>query len=300
VLKEAGIEAHYVLLATRGEGKNENALPNVLFNHCIAAVTTSRGIRYLDLTANNFPMGSVPSADLDAFSLDIAPGAKSPTYLLKKNFSASSIHRTATGVLHDDNSVTLKRSSMRTGGATASMRDSYRFKGEEEREKNLVEALGRDFPGVSLKGLTFTDLDAPVDRLGTSYEIEIPRHATESGQFRFMRIPWSDNLSASEAVSYEKRLYAYEYWPEEDTLTEAIELTLPGGYSPVEPKHTVSYSCPIADYKCTLSYTKGVLAGRRQFVNKKYIVDPGDYAAFKKFYNSVVKEDNTQVLLKKK
>ncbi len=300
MLKEAGIDAHFVLVTTRDEGKCANALPNVLFNHCIAAVTGAGKTQYLDLTANNFPIGSVPPPDVDAFCLDVTPGSTSPAYLLKKNFAPSSVHRTTTGVLGEDHSMTMKRSSLRIGGVTASMRDSYRFKGDEDRQKNLVESLGQDYPGVSVSGLSFSNLDAPVDRLGMTYDMEIPRYATESGKFLFMKIPWGDNLSASEALSYEKRSYVYNYWPDVDTLTEEIRITLPKGYVPVEPVRKASYSCSIAEYHSTLNYARGVLTGVRVMVNRQPVVSPADYAAFKKFYNNAMKEDNTHVLLQKK
>ena len=61
MLGELGVEAHHVLVNTRDEGLNTTVLPSVAaFNHCIVGIEQDGAVKYLDLTANNFPFGSLP------------------------------------------------------------------------------------------------------------------------------------------------------------------------------------------------------------------------------------------------
>src|SRR5262249_16693815 len=50
MLNEVGVKSYHVLLNTRDAGQNNNSVPAILFNHCIVAVETPKGLRYLDLT----------------------------------------------------------------------------------------------------------------------------------------------------------------------------------------------------------------------------------------------------------
>src|SRR5262249_6635072 len=81
MLREVGLNGHYVLLNTRDAGQHPNALPAILFNHCLVAVETRQGLRYLDLTAHNLPFNSLPDLDREAFSLLIKPGVNAPRLL---------------------------------------------------------------------------------------------------------------------------------------------------------------------------------------------------------------------------
>ena len=300
MLNEVGMDARYVLVNTTYDGENRNALPALVFNHCIAAVKTQRGTRYLDLTANNYSAGSVPFGDVDAFSLRIAADSRSPGYLHKENFTTRSIYRVTMVNANKDNSVTITRSSTRTGGSAAVKRNQFRDRGEEEQIKILSESLGEDYPSVRVRAMSFSGLDEPVDTLRDEYEFEVPSYFTESGSYKFMRIPWADNAKADEALSYDKRDHQYNYWPTTDTLDERITIALPPGYTPVDLKATVRYSSTVADYQCRLKFSNGVLTGQRKMIHHKRVVTPVEYASFKSFYNDVVRSDNQQILLKRK
>ena len=50
----------------------------------------------------------------------------------------------------------------------------------------------------------------------------------------------------------------------------------------------------------TYKLAGGSLLATREFVQKKNIVQPDEYAAYKKFYNDALKEDTKQIVLRKK
>jgi tetratricopeptide (TPR) repeat protein len=300
MLGELGLKANYVLVNTRDEGLNKGALPSISFNHCIVAVETSGGLKYLDLTANNFPYGSMPDHDLGAFALVIRPGSTAPQYLNPSGLLGRNIMEQTSASISPENVMTGHRKTSVTGSVAASFRASLRDQSKKDQEKLFLAGLTKSFPNAKLNGLTISNLDTPDSDITYEYSYEAPNYITEAGQFKFMKIPWSWTASADEALSYEKREYPYYYWPGVDTMSERVEITLPAGYTPVDLPKPIHLSSPVADYSMSYTFANGKLLAQRQFVNKKEVVEISEYSQFKSFFNSVVKEDTRQILFKKK
>lgn len=299
MLREVGIDAHYVLVNTRDEGYRRNALPSISFNHCIAGVETENGIQYLDLTANNYPFGGLPAMDIDGFSLLIKKGVTAPQYLEKNQFLESTLARTMKLTITEDGSGKFVKTGVRTGNLAASMRGTYRDEPQSTREKMLLETLTRDHTNVKLESFEISNLNDVNDPVHYAYEYTVPGLVAEVGSFRIVTIPWTDALENDEALSYETRRYPYYYWPAADSLLEDVEIIMPPGYEPAELGNDISLSCNAAEYSLKLTYADGILKAQRLLVNKQAIIPPEEYLDFKQFYNSVVKEDKRQILLKK-
>jgi tetratricopeptide (TPR) repeat protein len=297
MLREAGIQAEYVLVNTRDEGLNQNVLPSICFNHCIATVDTRDGPMYLDLTANNFPLGAVPEPDLQSFSLVIKEGVKKPQYISSKWILDREIRRNTRVELLEDNRAAVTSFCQSSGTPSAMVRYRYRQKGQPEREMILTEQLSRDFPNVTLKRLEFSSLDEMNQSVSYYFEYEVPQFVIETGSFKILPVPWRDKLFSNRAVSYEQRKYPYGYWPEADVFEEELEMKLPAGYQPVELMAEKRLECSVAEYELTFKYGNGMITARRHLQNKKMDILPAEYEEFKKFYNAVLVEDNKPILL---
>ena len=298
MLKEAGIEAHYVIVNTRDEGRNINVLPSISFNHAIVSVRTEDGPLYIDLTAQNYPVGSVPQGDMGAFALRIEPGVTAPYHLNENWFLKRELKRDTRAVLSRDNSLEMNIVSTRTGNFAAQTRQAYRFMGQKDREKTLIENLNRDYPNLELKSFVIEDIDSIAPDVRYSYEFKVPAYINEAGSFKIFRMPWTDAVSPNRALSYDQRQYTYQYWPAADLELETVVLELPKGYTPVELPDKIEEKCSVAEYSMTLSHKNGTIRGTRSLINKKWDVPPEEYDTFKTFYNKVLKTDRFQILLK--
>ena len=298
MLREVGITAHYVLVNTRDEGLNEHILPSIDFNHCIAGVETRRGLQYLDLTANNYPYGALPNMDLGSFSLLIKPGVTAPAYIQVDQTPGRNLERKLTATIGQDNSLTLEKSGVRSGSLAASFRANYRDQPPATREKSLLETLAREYPDVKLLHFEIENLEDLNQPVRYRYDFVIPGYLSGVGDFKFMKIPWTDALENNKALSYETRQYPYYYWPAADTVREESEILLPPGYVPAELGEDAVLNCAIASYTLRLKYDNGRIFARRELINHKAVVSPEEYPEFKKFYNAVIQADSRQILLK--
>jgi tetratricopeptide (TPR) repeat protein len=300
MLNEVGINAYYVLVNTRDEGLNKHILPTIAFNHTIIAVELQDTTLFLDLTAQNYPIGSIPIMDMGAFALLIKKGITKPFYLSSDFFKRSAIKRETIIALSEDDAIRSTVKTTRTYRLAAGFRNRYRYKGKNEQYKVLTEVLTRDYPNVILENFNVKDLDSNDSELTYDYTFKAPDYIGTAGTFKIMRIPWTDNETALKALSYETRRFPYAIRTGTDTLFENITIELPDTLVPVELPLPVNLSCDHAEYTMILNFNNGRITGLRQMIYNNHEIEPNQYAAFKTFFNQVVKTDTQQILLKMK
>lgn len=299
MLKEAGIEAHYVLVNTFDEGLNQDILPAIEFNHAIAAVETDQGPLYMDLTAQNYPLFSVPGGDRNAFALSIVPGTTAPIYLGDEYFSPRLCKRSSTVTLKADNSASIERNNLKTGSAGASFRKTYRFMGEADRLKELTQDLSKVYPNLVMHDFTIQDIHNVGQELEYNYSFSVPYYLVDASSMKLLKIPWTDKLETRRSLSTETREHDYLYRMPLDTVWEDIRIVLPAGYEPLDLEETLNLNSVVAEYRVELKYADGVISGQRRVVNKLDVISADQYPAFKEYYNQAVRADERQILLRK-
>ncbi len=299
MLRVAGIKSWYVLVNTFDEGQNINTLPSIAFNHAIAAAEIDGEIVYMDLTAKNYPFGTLPLPDLDAFSLLIREGEQEPFYMQKGSMDRRSITRKANMIINPDNSVSISRNAKRFGGVTAGMRESFRFKDKEEQLKIIKETLSDDFSNFDIKDISFENLENLSDELTYSYDFLVKDYLNDAGGFKILELPWSSAASASSYLSGDERKYKINYRPYYQEYSEIIEFILPEGYTLIELPGDIELDCDVMEYSLSFSREGDKITCTKKYRNKKSFIDTDDYQEYKEFYNQRIKADNTQLLLRK-
>jgi tetratricopeptide (TPR) repeat protein len=300
MLKEAGITAQYVLVNTRNEGLNKNILPTIAFNHALVAVELNDSTLYLDLTAQNYPIGSIPTMDIDAFSLLIKKSTTKPFYLSSNYFKRAAIKRNTKISVTEDDAIHSTIETIRSYGLAAGFRNRYRFKGRNEQYKELTEVLTNDYPNVVLENLDIKNLDSNDPELIYRYSFMAPDYISTAGSFKIMHVPWTDNEEALKALSYDMRTFPYLIQSAADTVIEHLTVELPATMVPVELPEPVQLACANAEYVMHLSFENGNIKGIRKLIYKNPEINPDNYTEFKLFFNQVVKTDAQQILLKTK
>ncbi|MEJ2546168.1 MAG: transglutaminase-like domain-containing protein [Calditrichaceae bacterium] len=276
MLKYAGISAHYVLVNTFDEGLNKNILPAIDFNHAIVMAESKSGPIYMDLTAQNYPVFTLPFNDEDAFALNIIEGESKPFYLTKKYYKPGLTKRISSVKLGNDNSAIINRENYRWGSPAASLRNTYRFKSNEDQIRELSETLSEEFPNLQINYYNIKDIDTISYNIEYSYEFSVPFYLVDASDMKLLKLPWSDNLESRRSLSTETRNFDYKYRTRSDTLWEEMVI-----------------------YLLIMKYADGIINANRRYINKMNIIPPEKYLEFKEFYNKAVRADANQILLRK-
>lgn len=300
MLNEAGIDAHYILLNTRDNGLNRDILPSIYFNHVIAGIETGDGLKYVDFSTYNYPLGSLPRSELEAFILPIKPGVETPAYLPRFEVVPNNIYRKCDVDVLEDNSIVARSTSIRTGIYSAQARYSFRHEGQKEREKKLAEGLSGYYPNLEVIRFETENLDNLEPETRYVYEYKVPNYVSETGQFVMFKVPWEFVYEAQTSLSYAERMYPLNFWSSIDTLIEEVHINLPKGYEPIELEKDLKVNTSAADYSIGYSLSDGVLAVRKELIFKKLVIYPEEYKEFRQFYNDVVNNDAKQILLRKR
>jgi tetratricopeptide (TPR) repeat protein len=297
MLAERDVKAYHVLLKTNSYGYTRPLLPSIAFDHDIVMAELGDDGFFMDLTAENVPLRSVPFADLDALCLVIKPGWQLTAALDRKRFTPNNIIVQTEMRLHDDLSASIKQTVTHTGARTQFYRGSWQEATEEELEKSLLEGLSSNLPEVDLKSHSIRYLDTLHDTLSYTLEYDVPFYAMEAADLLIVKLPWYSTYEADPALSYEKRTQPLVRRNYSDTITERIILTIPEAYEGYGVEAMKEFKNSMATVRRTASMKNSTLTFTRQQVNMREVVLPTDYVDYRSYYNSVLRADRQALLL---
>jgi len=298
LLAERGISAWHVLVQTNTSPLQPNLLPSVFpFDHAIAMVETERGRMFMDLTAEDMPLGSVPFADVDALALVIKPGESAP-FRLSRDFFLPNVLRVVTNVtLNADLSANVEQSITNAGARSQSYRSWFKSKQDREVNKQLLEMLASEYPDVDLEEYKIEGVDNLAYSLTYTMRFTVPDFLIEAATSRIFRIPWNTDVGPDDALSYDTRRYAYDFFNRRDSVFETITITLPPGFEAVGIVPQFLARHDVASCTVTTTTSGNVLTISRRMVYNRSYVEPAEYTSYKSFYNSIVRHDRRHILL---
>ena len=252
---------------------------------------------FADLTAAHVPMGSLPFGDVDAFALVIRQGSRAPMRLLRRNLIPSNAITTTNIVLRPDASAQITQEFQNSGSLTQLYRSAWADRPRKDLEKSLKESLSEDFSDIKLESFDIQHLDDLFPTISYTMQYTVPNYVTEAGDFLIMKLPWIGDFQPNAALSYDKRVYPYEYGRMQDTITETISITMPAGYIASNLAKPLVKSTSHIHYELSADVQGNVITLHRKSSFKKDFVSPEEYLDFKASYNEVVKADRQALLL---
>ncbi len=297
MLAERNIESYHVLVETNTYASSRQRLPSIPFDHAIVMVNMDGKPLYLDLTADDVPVGSVPFADLDAFCLVIHPGWSLPERIHRRLFTPNNVNVNTAIVLNTDLSATITQRFTHTGARTQFFRSAWKGASRTELERSLTEDLAADFPEVRLVSYTINDLDTLTSSLTYELSFEVPNFLMEAGDLYVVKVPWYSPYEPNTALSYAARSYPLVSQSYIDTLSEEVTVSLPAGYDALGIKAQEVEDHPIARVERSAEQREATLDLRRREITRREVVTTGEYAGFRQFYNAVLRSDRQAVIL---
>lgn len=179
MFREAGIEARIVLVRTRRNGQISD-LPASLsvFDHAIAYVPELD--LFIDGTAEHSGVRELPTQDQGVTVLIVGPDSArlSKTPVLQPDADERSRNLQVT--LAQDGSAAVAGQEVVDGTEAASYRAYYEAAGT--RQERFSRSLSKQYPGLQLHSLGFSDLDDVDAPVRYDYRFSAPRFAEQDGQ----------------------------------------------------------------------------------------------------------------------
>ncbi len=295
LLREAGLEAHPVVLSTRAHGKIPTDYPLLSwFNHVVALTRAGGRDLLLDATSPLLPPDMLPFDCLNETGRLIH--LRRPRWVsLRPRQRASSVHTLA---------LTLKADGSLSGTAETAL-GGY----EALRRRTQVQAEG--WPAFLQKSLPaqfpdYTLSEARVENADSLHRLLLLRCGLKnegSGQEtvgRFYLTPLLLGAQRENPFKSPTRKFPVDFGaPLEETCL--VTFTLPEGYAVEEAPKTLSLTLPNNDGRFMFSTTQ---TGNQLVINsrltlRKTIFTGEEYPTLRAFFDKIVAKHAEQVVLKK-
>ncbi len=302
----AGINAQMVLVDTRDNGQKDMMLPSVDFNHCIAKATLDNKSYFIELTDNYLPFTCLPNNLNGALALEIPEkptGEKQELIHLKAPNRKKDIIKRIIDIKPVDEDLQISVHSIIYGTFSSFTRQDYKNLDNEKQMQGLEKTVaGRYKNNVALEKVTFSGLDKLDDSVSYNYSYKVKNEVSEIGSLNTFKIVYPDIVATLDNFSADKRDFPIEYWNYEtaDAYETVVNITAPVGKTFVElPKgETISFE----DMKFSISYTlksPNQLVVIRKFSDARdQQISPENYAAFKAFFEKIVKAEQKFIAYK--
>ncbi len=300
--KAVGLDAGIVLVSNRENGKNNLALPSIGFEHAIGKVTIDGKVHYVELTTDLLPFGAFYGSSKKAFGLEISKKEKKTLFQIDPDTRPENSINRYTKASIADNNLIIKVNSTKIGGPAATTRSYYRDETADNQRKSMARSISEDYSSTELIDVQFDDnLKDLSDSVTYSYSYKVKKPFTEIKNMKIMRFPWADIMMAGDLTSETERKYPLALWlyMNQDKEYNKVEFEIPKGMKVSEVPESITLKSDFADYSVTYKLEGNKLIGERTVVYKNDFIPADKYQDFKKFYDSMVENDNKQIALEK-
>lgn len=303
----AGINAQMVLVDTRDYGQKDMLLPSIEFNHCIAKAVLDNKSYFIELTDNYLPFTSLPNDLNGAIALEIPsrPGNEKVAlvHLKAGNRTKDIIRRIIDIKPSSEGDLNVAVTTIKSGAFSSRVRQTFLHLDNEKQMKEIEKSVAGSYKNnVKLERVSFNDLDKLHDSVKYSYSYKVKNEIAEIGSLNTFRVSYPDVVASLDNFSADKRDYPIEYWSYEDAdaYETTVNVTAPVGKKFVElPKEEL---LSFKDMKFSIQYTlksPDKLVITRKFSNgRQQQIAPEDYAAFKVFFEKIVKAEQKFIAYK--
>jgi len=295
MLRQAGIRAWPVLIGTKDFYNLNDDLPNMIFNHCIAAAEVNGKMVFFDTTARVCSFGDIPRDDQDRKVLLCAEEG----YKILNTPLSLAAQNTAEQVIkikvNADESIDAQK-TIYLHGAYDQIERSWLLYTLPELVRADIEkriqtiSIGAKLQDYAVKNLQ--DLDKPVE---LSYWFHGPEYFICAGKFRIM--PPLSSVSIG-MVSKDKRNYPVDL-NMLDIDVIASNISVPAGFVVKYMPQDINEDCPWFKFSTRNKYSGHEIRFRQEMEMKKNIVPVEEYPEFKRSMESISKKIKQSIILER-
>ena len=295
MLKEAGLLAWPVLIATKERYNLNTDFPAVLFNHCIAAASLEDRVVFLDPTAQTCSFGDLPTGGQGrkvlVFTEEGYKIQDTPLYPAEHNLARQNLKIK----LNYDETINGERDIFTYGVYDQSQRYWLLYTPPELIGDALKEKIQEISIGSTLDKYSIKNLDNLNEPVVLSYTFKGPEYTTSAGNLRIMPQLAVTNTSM---VAKDKRKYPIDF----DILESKeiiFEIEIPQNFVIKYMPDNVNQDSQWLKFIVEYSYKNNKIYFRQKTELKKTAVSEEEYPGFKKFLESLAKQIKQRIVLEK-
>jgi predicted transglutaminase-like cysteine proteinase len=316
MLKEIGVDSHYVLINTERGSVAAGTPPNMGFNHAILAIQLPAGVDrsqlpasiahktlgpvlFFDPTHPLIPLGYLPGALQANYGLLVTPGGGELIALPQSAGALNGVERTAKLTL--DEAGTLRGDVRETwsGDGAAVQRFALRSAQQDiDQIKPIESMLTHSLSTFQILHASVANLKSMEQPLIWNYTVEIPGYPRNAGDLLIIRPRVIGSMSSGLLETKEPREQAVEFEAPVRN-TDTFEITLPAGYVPDSLPDAAAEDLGFISYRSSTTFKGNVLRYTRTLEVKELSVPLAKVAALRQFYRVIEDDERNSALLKK-
>jgi hypothetical protein len=316
MLKEIGIESHYVLINTERGSVAAGTPPNMGFNHAIVAIQLPPGVDttqlpaviahktlgqvlFFDPTHPNISLGYLPGGLQANYGLLVTPSGGELLALPQSASALNGVERTAKFTLDENGTLNGEVRENWVGDGAAGQRYTLRTAQQDVDQIKPVESM------LTESLATFQILHAAVANLSVAekpliwkYTVEIPRYPRTAGNLLIIRPRVLGSMSSGLLETKKPRQHPIEFEAPVRN-TDVFEITVPAGYVVDSLPPAVNEDLGSIAYRSSTSFAGNVLRYTRTLEVKELSVPLAKAQALKAFYRVIWNDERNSAVLKK-
>jgi predicted transglutaminase-like cysteine proteinase len=315
MLKEAGIESHYVVVRLGSRGAVRPQFPTLnAFNHVIVAIRLPADVQqsfgpelshpqlgrilFFDPTDHITPLGNLPGSLQSNYGLLVTPSGGELVSMPLLPAARNAIERVAKLTLSPAGTLSGEVTETYTGLYASDRRWAYLQTPEPQRNKMIERFLGTFLSGVTLKSASTPDLETYADSLVVRYSFEATNYAKTAGNLLLVR-PRVLGAKGEDVLEGKKpRKYPIEF-EHAAVHTDVVEIQLPPGYVIDELPEPVNIDFGMAKYASKTELKGSVLHYGRTYQISDVMVRQEMFDKMKQFYRQIALDERSSAVLKK-
>ena len=316
MLKEIGVDSHYVIVNTARGSITGTTPPTLEFNHVVLAVQLPAGvddpslvavvrhpqlgrILYFDPTDHLTPFGRLRGALQANYGLLVTPDGGDLVELPQAPSNSNAINRTARMAL--DAAGVLRGTVRETwvGDLAAGQRDAMASTTREsDRIKPLEAVAARSFAMFDIVKSSVKNAQASDQPFEWNYELKVASYAKSSGDLLLVRPRILGSKSSALLETRKPRQHPVEFsGPQRDT--DVFEIELPAGYEVDELPPPVNAEHGFASYQSRTEIRDHVLRYTRSFEIRELSVPVAKADSLRDLYRTIASDERMVVVLKR-
>jgi transglutaminase-like putative cysteine protease len=316
MLKEIGVESHYVLINTERGSVAAGTPPNMGFNHAIIAIQLPAGVDtaqlpavikhktlgpvlFFDPTHPLIPLGYLPGALQANYGMLVTPSGGELVALPQTSSALNGVERTAKLTLDEAGTLSGDVRETWSGDGAAGQRFALRAAQQDvDQIKSVESMLTHSLSTFQILHASVGNLRLPEKPLIWNYTVEIPRYPRAAGDLLIIRPRVLGSMSSALLETKEPRQQPIEFEAPVRN-TDVFEITVPAGYVPDSLPQAVNEDLGSIAYRSSTTFANNVLRYTRTLEVKELSVPVAKAESLKKFFRVIENDERNSALLKK-